>query len=177
MFILRIIIIVTVLLNRPCMGDEKKQTIVQKSDHSSLAEYAISVCKKSTGLHHNSKTLIFFIDFARFGCVNCLNEFLDFCDTIRMRSEQVHYVTIILFFERDLQNENVQYKQMKSWVHATGINFPFYLVPSKVFRDNFILDTSLMILDSNFSFEYFDRFPLTSEKKKIILNKLFPKER
>jgi hypothetical protein len=143
----------------------------------SLINYVKKVCQDSPEIQKNTKTLAVFVEFLRFGCLACLNNFLDFCDTVNMLSGHPGSPNVILFFKRDNQEYDRQYEQMQSWMHATGLNFQFRIAPSDIFEENNITENILLILDHDYSFDYYNQFPLTMEKKREILGRLYEAKR
>ncbi len=107
--------------------------------------------------------LVFLIRFVNFGCVPCLNSFVDFCDTLKEQGELRRNCSVVLLFERDNQDRAMQYKQMKAWMNAVGIKFPFSLIPSKVFEEHGISYTSVLIIEHGDRIGYMSQFPLTQE--------------
>jgi len=134
-----------------------------------LHEYVKKACMPAPDHRENKKTVAIFIEFLRFGCLACLNEFLDFCDTLKAVSDAYGNVGVILIFKRDHQEEDQQYRQMKSWIKGTGLNFRFRIAPPELFDENHITEISLLILDRNYEFNYYNQFPLTMRKKEEIL--------
>lgn len=139
----------------------------------SLVGYVKNFCENSPDIHQEKKTLAVFIEFIKFGCLACLNNFLDLCDTMELYSEHFGSPNVILVFERDNQEYNRQFEQMKSWIEATGIGFHFRIAPSNIFERNNITEIVLIMLDRDCSFDYYTQLPLTEEEKRKLLRKLY----
>ncbi len=134
-----------------------------------LQEYVKNLCSESGDSGRYQKTVAIFIEFLRFGCLSCLNAFLDFCDSLKALNRQCDSCEVVLIFKKDNQEDFLQYRQMKSWVQASGLNFRFAIAPEELFAVNYISDVAVLILDRDYEYDFYTQFPLTQGKKGEIM--------
>ncbi len=139
---------------------------------SSLTDYVKRVCDSSSGISDGKKRVVIFTDFLRFGCLPCLNAFFDFSDSLEKLRKSVNGIEAIMLLRRDNQEEESQIAQMRSWIGAAGLTFQFRIIPAEVFSEFNLTETTVMIIDRDGSFEYVARFPLTTEDRRNIMERL-----
>ena len=121
--------------------------------------------------------LVFLIKFINFGCVSCLNDFFDLCDSINSRIKQDGKRNVMVCFARDERPEQEQFRTMKGWTRSSGLRFPVVLVPKKIFDDNFIDFSTVILLNKDNEVELMEQFPLSATAISEIIDKLFCKKR
>ena len=85
-------------------------------------EFIKDACVQSGGKSRSGKKVVLFVEFLKFGCETCLNNFLDFCDTLNICRSPSGDPDVLLIFERDNQNLENQSRQMQSWIRSTGLH-------------------------------------------------------
>ena len=172
----QVVLLAVAILCQVGTGDRlwgRERQVPGDSDSLSLLPYVQKICEKSTEFPNRKKSLVVLVEFLKFGCVTCLNNFMDLCDTIKFLSKQTDSPNVILIFERDNQIYERQYGQMKSWVEATGLRFPFRIAPPGIFEENHLTDIVLILLDRDCTFSYYQQLPLSEDNKRILLRRLF----
>ncbi len=76
-------------------------------------------------------------------------------------------------FARDNSDEDVQDRIMNGWMKANGLNFSMYLVPRGIFDDYFVDYTTVISINEDDSIEYFEKFPIATQRKEEIIKWLF----
>ncbi len=126
----------------------------------------------SPGSEHR-KVMAFVIRFVNFGCVYCLNDFFEFCDSLQANVAGHHRSDILLMVVRDERDEATQARIMRGWAEANGLKFPVHLVPEEVIESYEIDYTTIVVIDERDAIEYFEKFPVSAERKKEITSYLF----
>ena len=117
--------------------------------------------------------LAFFLRFVDFGCEVCLNNFLDFCDSLNSNASRYGARTIVMIFQRDDNKESYQLKTLKKWSRACNVNFPVYLAVPRVFEDFKIDYSTAVLLNESEVIELSAKIPLPVDTQKEFIAKLF----
>ncbi len=139
---------------------------------STLTDYVLRHCLSSDNVQPGRESVILFVEFLRFGCLTCLDQFLDFCDTVRKTSGTAGPVNVVVVIKRDRQEERTQFRAMRSWLDACGLNLPFILAPEGVFSEFGVGSTALMILDRRKDFAWFGPIPATPAERKSVIERI-----
>lgn len=125
------------------------------------------------GDHHPTATL--FIRFTDFGCVPCLNNFLDVCDTIAQAMRVHGSRPVALVFMRDRRERSDQERILHRWASVHRIHFPVFVAPENFFTTHFLDYSTFVVLDREGEFIFFEKFPLSAEKLHAVTDILFGK--
>ncbi len=144
---------------------------------STLTGYIVQHCLTAENTQPNRESVILFVDFLRFGCISCLNQFLEFCDTLKVVSGSAGRMNVVVVIKRDRQEENIQSRAMRSWLNGCGLNLAMTLVPADVFPVFGVEGTALMILDRHREFVYFGPIPVTPGERKSVVDRIIALKR
>jgi hypothetical protein len=138
-----------------------------------LAAYIRSLTPAGPSLAPRKAVLVFFLRFVDFGCEVCLNNFLDFCDTLNSSVSRYGFRNIIMVFQRDDNEEGYQMKTTRKWSRACNLHYPIYLAPSELFEENDIEYSTAMFLNDSDVIELSGQVPLPVEVQNEFIEKLF----
>lgn len=169
----RILIFVIILIHFSSRGISQTTLSKESVQSIELQNYIRSVSNKLDSNSADQKVLAVLIRFINFGCVACLNEFFDFSDSLQQSITRYGKRNIILMFARDNSDEDVQDRIMNGWMKANGLNFSMYLVPRGIFDDYFVDYTTVISINEDDSIEYFEKFPIATQRKEEIIKWLF----
>ena len=146
-------------------------------DSNSLERYIRS--KQAGWSSHSRKpvTLVFLLRFINFGCTECLNSLLDFCDSLRLQELRHGRRDVMLMFVRDHDDESTQLRNMKSWAKGNDLRYPLCLVPQEIYDENNIGYSTVVLINSHDSIEEFEQIPLSEGVQLRLLGKLFTPQR
>ena len=117
-------------------------------------------------------SVVVLFDFLRFGCVPCLNDFLDLCDTLRQFRGDPPSFSIHLLIRRNDQPAGDQEREMRSWLRSSGTDLPFHLVPGEAFNRYGLTDVTVLLLDAAGAFEHIARLPKTGAERADIVRRV-----
>ncbi len=125
------------------------------------------------------KSIILFIDFEDFSCIQCENQVLHICKWIEENLDSIKNDTILLLVKKRNNNEQYYKFLIGNWVKENKVSFQVKLDSKNIFSELKVLNTSIAILDRNNNMNYYNSFPLTliqlEEVKKIIKDLLVVK--
>ena len=139
---------------------------------SSLTDYVVRHCLTAANARTGRESIILFVDFLRFGCMSCLNQFLDLCDTLKDVSRKEGPLNVVVVFKRDGQAENVQSRAMRSWLNGSGLSLPMTIIPAEVFTSFGVEGTALMILDRHKEFAFYGPIPSTPAERTSAVDRI-----
>ena len=113
-----------------------------------------------------------YVIFSDFGCVECLNNFLDMCDSIRSRSDSGRG-RVVMFVRRDDGKISYQAMTLKLWALANGIGFRIYIISRGYFSLNGFKRSTALLLGEHSEEVGRWEIPLASEERDYILRGLF----
>jgi hypothetical protein len=138
----------------------------------SVAQYVRHI-HRGHRLSRGSHTLAFFLRFLDFGCVPCLNNFLDFCDTLNTTIAKKGEEDILMVFLRDDNTEQHQLTTLNKWAKVNALPFPIYLASEEVYNRYHIGHSCVVLIDETDEIDFTGEFPLPVEGQEIILHRLF----
>ncbi len=139
---------------------------------STLTDYVVQHCLIAGSARPDRESIILFVDFLRFGCMSCLNQFLELCDTLKDVSRRDGPLNVVVVFKRNGQEEHLQSRAMRSWLHGSGLSLPMTLIPADVFSTFGVEGTAFMILDRHKEFTYFGPIPSTPDERKSVVDRI-----
>ena len=125
------------------------------------------------GATQGTPTLGFLLRFLDFGCTPCLNNFLDFCDTLKETMARKGERDILMVFLRDDNTEQHQRATLNKWAKVNGVPFPVYLASEEVYARYHIGHSCAVLVNEMDAVEFTDELPLPAESREIILHRLF----
>ncbi len=139
---------------------------------SSMEEYLRNALPLVAGVTSGRESVVIVFDFLRFGCVPCLNAFLDLCDTLRSPGVLTSPVNIVLFIRRDKESKHEQERRMRSWLRSSGADLPFRFVEAERYERFGIADVALLLFDRSRVFDAFVPLPKTGEERTFLIKRI-----
>ncbi|GEM_PF-4141412 len=160
-------VILLIEINWMTIAGFEQATTSQKE--ISLESYIREASGKLSRRSGHRKVMALIIRFVNFGCVFCLDDFFEFCDTLKASVPAHGQGDIILMVVRDQRDEATQARIMKGWARSNGLKFPVYLIPEDIV-DNYYIDyTSVVVIDERGTIVVVEKFPIGMQRKKEIM--------
>jgi hypothetical protein len=151
----------TFLLTVPSTGETgcnaRLDSIFQ---HTSLEQYIRSESRILGGKDFD-EILAMMIRFENFGCLTCLNVFMEFCDSLRACSTIGPNLSVILIIAGNEQSLQQQTVSMKRWARENEIFFPLVCIPRQLFEDWKIERSTVLLLKKHRGIELSETIPLS----------------
>ena len=119
------------------------------------------------------RVLVFLLNFSDFGCELCLNNFLDFCDSLRAIRLGSEDRRVAIFFSRDKNSGSYQATTLRRWAKANNIDVPIHIVGSKLIGADRFDHSAVYLLGSDRHILLCGDIPLSTELKRLILIMLY----
>jgi hypothetical protein len=140
----------------------------EKQNYRLISGYISSLRPSGQSAATAKGTIAFFIRFVDFGCTVCLNNFLEFSDSLKS-SREVRDDDILLIVLRDESSERRQRSMLTKWAGANNLPFPVYLAREEIFDSCNIGHSSVVVLDKRGEVDLSEELPLSKETAGIIL--------
>ena len=116
--------------------------------------------------------LVFLLNFSDFGCELCLNDFLDFCDSLRAAAVEKRKGSVVMCFLRDKNPTSYQSTTLHKWARAAGIPFPLMLAESGEYSAVWFEHSRAYLIGNNGHIELCSDIPTTPSMKRLFLERL-----
>lgn len=144
----------------------------RQTEPDSLAQYVRHLQNTSGRNSGSIRTLAFLIRFIDFGCVPCLNNFLDFCDALSAAGVLKEDGKIVMICMRDESPERYQRETLDKWARRNKLDFPIYLAREATFDSFELQRSSVVLINETDRVELSSELPLTPEIQREILRRL-----
>jgi hypothetical protein len=136
-----------------------------------LEKYIRSESKTLSGKDYD-EIFAMIIFFENFSCLPCLNDFMEFCDSLRS-GNMVHPATfVILLMARNEQPPGQQAISMKRWENENGILFPLICTPRNLFAEWNIERSTFILWKKEGGIELRETLPISHKRQTEILGRL-----
>jgi hypothetical protein len=167
-------LLLILLLIRGCdRPGERDNRIRRDAASSSLASCIRSLTPPISSGEPRKPVLGLFLRFVDFGCEVCLNNFLDFCDSVNSNAARYGTRTVVMVFQRDDNEESYQLKTLRKWSRACNLNYPTCLASPEMFEENQIKYSTAILLNGSDTIELRAQIPLSVETQKEFILRLF----
>jgi hypothetical protein len=153
-------------------GMGSNRTVHDSADnHISLEQYIRDAHQKFAG-RTDDDVLALLIHFDNFNCLPCLNDFMEFCDSLRAGNILRSHTSALLIISRNEQSLQQQTVSMKRWAKENGITFPLVCVPRPFFDEWKIERTTVLLLKNGASIEFSQTIPIPHKLQSEIFARL-----
>lgn len=144
------------------LGNDARHDSV--SQRTSLERYIRSESKTLSGKEYD-EILAMMIRFENFGCLPCLNDFMEFCDSLRAGNTVGSNVSVILIIARNEQSLQQQTVSMKRWANENELFYPLVCIPRQLFENWNIERSTVLLVNKNDSIDLRETIPLSRARQ------------
>ena len=126
----------------------------------------------SAGGAASSAFLAIVVYFENLGCMPCLLSLRELSEAILQNQHTPECKKIILLIARTRESYALQRRKMEAWAEANGLKFPLCLVDADSLRENLIVRSSAVLVDSSGEVEVGEAFPVSPEVSAQIIRRL-----
>ena len=152
------------------------QCTAQDRHPGALVEFVRQKTNEAYPGHGKRPVLALLIRLMNFGCLPCLHNFFDFCDSLQKSSEKYGNRNVLLMVARDERTEHEQMRVVRGWAKSSGLRFPVILVPQRLLDDDGIEFSTALLLSADDEVEFMKEFPLEKGSAAELLEMLFPRK-
>jgi hypothetical protein len=133
-----------------------------------LETYISTESKNLTGRDHD-EILVMMLFFENFSCLPCLNDFMDFCDSLQTGNTVRPAVLKMLVIARNEQPLHQQAISMKRWTQENGIQFPLLCASRKLFDEWNIRRSTVLFWRAGTGILFRETLPLSPDRQETLL--------
>jgi hypothetical protein len=143
-----------------------------QSERQLVGRYLSAVWADSAGGSSTERLMVLVLYPADLGCMPCMLNFMDFCDTMQRLLPYTPWVHGMMLVVRGQGSYADQRRKITAWAAAGNLRLPLYLIDQDFLVQHHILHTSVAVTDSSGNLEMEEEFPLATETRNTLLARL-----
>ncbi|HUN66003.1 MAG TPA: hypothetical protein VMW43_07860 [Bacteroidota bacterium] len=172
-FVARAVAAGLLLLDTSALGQSTPRTKAEDSAGfpMPLENYLHDACIPVGGGYRGG-ILALLLRFENFSCLPCLNNFMEFCDSLRDARMPKSPIPVIIVVARNEQSTDRQKVSMRRWADENGLPYPLTCVPRGFFAAWHIEKSEVVLWSPAGGIERTEPIPLSTAGRSWLLHRL-----